>query len=216
MKEVVEKPEKEALERFRLIEEEKRKKEEEEENAKTGNEAEDMFNMLDSNGDGKITKDELKSRQTFDKNKDGVVSDEEAMFFLNMEEEMPKEEFVKSGWMLAKPFFLMEQGMFKPPRGHKDDVDDAEDLSIVSGGQPVTQEPPLREYQDDEIEDMLGSEKTEDASIPGVDPSANDEEEEEEGESEDVVATSEETKAEEPVEQKYDDETQALINGKLI
>ena len=51
----------------------------------------------------------------FDQNKDGVVSEEEAKFFLHMEKEMEKSVFLATGWMLVKPYFLKEQNQFKPP-----------------------------------------------------------------------------------------------------
>jgi protein kinase C substrate 80K-H len=215
VKEEVETPEKEALERYRILNEEKNKKEDEAENAKSKTEAEDMFNLLDSNGDGKITKDEITTRQTFDRNKDGVVSEDEALFFLNMEDEMSKEEFLKTGWLMAKPFFLMEQGMFKPPADNEKESE--EEQEDISGGKvnDDTPEPPLKEFNDDEIEDILQKEAKEEekrGDIPGVEEGA---EEEEEG-----LEEEEEHHEEEPVHEeepsKYDEQTQKLIDGKGV
>lgn len=198
IKDQVEAPEKEALDKHRVIQEEKRKEEEEQEKAKSENEAEALFNLLDSNGDDKITLDEIKVRQTFDKNKDGVVDEGEAMFFLNMNEEMSREDFIKSGWLLVKPFFMMEQGMFKPPE---------------SGGGQASSET----YEDDV--EKIGEESQnehEKPVVPGVaDVPNEDEEEEEDGLEEGEL----EQDPPEPVidssEAKYDEETQALIDRKL-
>jgi protein kinase C substrate 80K-H len=205
VKEEVEIPEKEALDTYRQIEEEKQRKLQEEEDYKTANEAENMFILLDSNDDGKISKDEIKSRQTFDKNKDGEVSDDEALFFLNMEEEMSKEDFLASGWLIAKPFFLMEQGMFLPPEDHKDST---EDPSLLSGGQPITEEPPLRELTEEEIQAKASRAEEDKENIQGV-------EEEEEELEEELEGSNEDHKAEDqPVEEsKYDEATQKLIDG---
>lgn len=196
LKQQLEEPEKQALERYRVIEEEKRRQEEEEEKSKSENEADALFNLLDSNGDDKITKDEIKVRQTFDKNKDGVVDESEALFFLNMNEEMSKDEFLTSGWLLVKPFFMMEQGMFKPPES--------------SGGQVGNED-----YEDDtgKIDD-IGDEAVDQTKpeIPGVSDVPNDDEEEEE--------IDEDGDADVPLDPvadtdpKYDEETQALIDRK--
>ncbi|CAL8143040.1 unnamed protein product [Orchesella dallaii] len=194
LKEQVEQPEKEALEKYRLIQEEKQKQEDEQEKAQSENEAETLFNLLDSNGDDKITLDEIKVRQTFDKNKDGVVDEAEAMFFLNMNEEMSKEEFLKSGWLLVKPFFMMEQGMFKPPES--------------GGGQAGSED-----YEDDlEKLDDIQNEQQDSAKpdVPGVEPGELEDEEEEEGEEEHDADTDPEPVVD--TDPKYDEETQALID----
>lgn len=196
LKQQVEEPEKEALERYRLQQEEKTKQREEEEKAKSENEADALFNLLDSNGDDKLTIDEIKTRQTFDKNKDGVVDDNEAMFFLNMNEEMSKEDFLASGWLLVKPFFMMEQGMFTPPE--------------TSGGQAATED-----YENDQFPDGEDPADHEKHDIPGISDVPNDEEEE--GEGDEDIDHDGPDHASEPTdtEPKYDEETQALIDSKF-
>lgn len=201
----------EFISRYRLIEEEKQKLLNAAEEAKAASEAENMFILLDSNGDGKLTKDEIKTRQTFDKNKDGEVSDDEALFFLNMEEEMSKEDFLTTGWMMAKPFFLMDQGMFQPPI---EDQEEEQEPSLMSGGQPITvTEAPLKELTEEEIQ-AQGDHVSYNAAgekeiIPGV---VEEQEEEEELYEEDGPASVEDVKVE---ESKYDEATQQLIDGDL-
>ena len=176
-KEEAESPEKEALERHRQLEDEKRRQEEEEEKSRTMNEAENLYNLLDSNEDGVISIDEIKTRQTFDRNKDGVVSDEEALFFLNMENEMTKEEFLKTGWIVVKPYFMMESGMFKPPEPEKTEetaeAETPESQTLDADEQTDNHE----DYEDDELEDM---EKPATPNLQNEEEGAEDEEKDDE------------------------------------
>lgn len=84
-----------------------------EEEQLTANEAENYFKILDSDSSGTITIAELQTRATFDKNRDGAVSDDEALYFLNNNEEVTLQEFVDSAWANIKPFLMLEQGRFK-------------------------------------------------------------------------------------------------------
>lgn len=72
------------------------------------------FDWLDSNQDGKLQIEELQTHPAFDQNQDGTVSEDEAKFFLHMDEEMTKEDFLTTGWMLMKPFVEKIKGAFKP------------------------------------------------------------------------------------------------------
>jgi len=214
VKEELEIPEKEALERIRIAEEEATRKREEEESAKEHSEAESTFALLDSNGDGKIDIAEIQSRQTFDKNKDGVVDSEEAHFFLNLEEELEKEEWIKSAWPVAKPFFLMEQGMFKPPPTSEDteEVEHEEPLPLGGGQEAnVNPEEPIKEYGDDEVEELLQKESKQKEDLPGVVPEEEEEEQmEDDEEEEDPHSTQQVPPVPEP--SKYDEETQRLVD----
>ena len=73
-----EEPESLALEKYREAED--AKKEAEEMSAKEKNEAEarEVFEGLDSDSDGTVSVDELKRDTTYDTNRDGEVSDDEA------------------------------------------------------------------------------------------------------------------------------------------
>lgn len=105
-----------ALEKYKPIESEERvvHTEEEEEQEIQESEAEDYFKMLDLDNSGTVTIAEIQAKVTFDKNKDGVVSVEEAMFFLNNQKEITFEEFLNFAWANIKPFLMLEQGIFKP------------------------------------------------------------------------------------------------------
>lgn len=46
----------------------------------------------------RIDLSELTARQTFDKDKDGAVTEEEAKFFTNDNEELDFDNFLEKGW----------------------------------------------------------------------------------------------------------------------
>ena len=58
---------------------------------------------------------ELQTQQTFDQNKDGAISDEEAKFFLDGKEALNWEEFISTAWPRMQPFLMLDKGLFKPP-----------------------------------------------------------------------------------------------------
>lgn len=73
-------------------------------------EAEEYFKMLDSDSSGTITITELQTRVTFDKDRNGEVSREEALYFLSNQEELTMQEFIDSAWANVKPFLMLEKG----------------------------------------------------------------------------------------------------------
>lgn len=112
-----------ALEKYKPVEpeqpatEEKAGEEEEELNV---SEVEDYFKLLDSDSSGTVTVAELQTRATFDKNRDGAVSEEEALYFLNDKREITLQEFEDTAWANIKPFLMLEQGMFKAAEDKKE------------------------------------------------------------------------------------------------
>jgi len=115
MKKSAEEPEKEALEKYRVIEEEKRAREEAAKKERESVEAGEAFAHLDNDGDGILTIAELQSRQTFDTDRNGEVSVEEAKFYFKQEEQMDLDTFITSGWAMMRPTYMMDKGMFTPP-----------------------------------------------------------------------------------------------------
>lgn len=73
-------------------------------------EAEEYFKILDSDSSGTVSVAELQSRATFDKDRNGEVSKEEALYFLNNFEEITMQEFINSAWSNIKPFVMLEKG----------------------------------------------------------------------------------------------------------
>ena len=76
----------------------------------SGYEAEEYFKILDSDGSGTVTITELQTRVTFDKDRNGEVSRDEALFFLINREEITMQEFIDSSWSVIKPFLMLEKG----------------------------------------------------------------------------------------------------------
>ncbi|XP_053973775.1 glucosidase 2 subunit beta [Hylaeus volcanicus] len=120
-----------ALEKYKSAEPEQPAAEEgEEEEELHETEAEDYFKLLDSDNSNTITIMELKTRVTFDKDRDGVVSEEEALYFLNNQKEVDLREFIDSVWANMKPFLMLEQGMFKPGEHNEEEGQEhAEELT---------------------------------------------------------------------------------------
>lgn len=112
MKTQAEEREKAAVEAYRAAhpppEPEQQADEEEEEVAEY--EAEEYFKLLDSDESGTVTLVELQTRVTFDKDRNGEVSREEALYFLNNNEEITMQEFIDTAWVNVKPFLMREKG----------------------------------------------------------------------------------------------------------
>ncbi|XP_064079784.1 glucosidase 2 subunit beta-like isoform X1 [Macrobrachium nipponense] len=213
IKKIAEEPEKEALEHYNAIEAERKAQREAEQKAKDEAEAREAFAHLDNDGDGVLTVTELQSRQTFDTNRDGEVSEEEAKFYLKQEESMDLDTFISTGWQMMRPVYKYDRRMFIPPT-----------QAIPSEG---LEPPPMQLEEDTEVP---GDEDTELEHLdPELDPEISryinsranwdlmsdedDEEEEEEGAEEDfdLNEDAEDTQNEEE-EPKYDEETQKLVD----
>lgn len=100
-----------ALEKYKQAEPEQSTVDDgEEEEELRESDAEDYFKLLDSDNSGTVTIAELQTRVTFDKDRDGAVSEEEALFFLNNQKEVNLQDFMNSAWTNVKPFLMLEQG----------------------------------------------------------------------------------------------------------
>lgn len=78
-------------------------------------EAEEHFHRFDSNSNGVVELAELQTRVTFDRNRNGEVSADEARYFLDEQEEANLETFLTLCWPRIKPFLMLDSGLFKPP-----------------------------------------------------------------------------------------------------
>merc|ERR1712156_1146826 len=109
IKDAAEAPEKEALNKIKEEEERLKKLREEEEKLEREKEALEIFDKLDSNQDGQLTKDELTTEIRFDQNNDGMVNEEEAEFYMSGNESYQRDSFIDNGWPLMKPALSDEE-----------------------------------------------------------------------------------------------------------
>lgn len=189
LKKAAEEPEKEALDKYRAAESEKKAEEMALQKEKDEMEAREAFAHLDNDGDGVLTMQEIISRQTFDTNRDGQVSEEEAKFYLQQEESMTLETFIATGWPMMRPVYKADQRMFVPP--------------------PTTTAPPSQEEEVPPVfdEEDDGGDDAEDYDLP--DDYAGGDSKEDDDEDEEGDTPKEEEEEEEP---KYDEETQKLVD----
>lgn len=184
-KQIAEEPEKVALEQYTEIETERKEKEEADQKAKDDIEAREAFAHLDNDGDGILTMIELQSRQTFDTNRDGEVSEDEAKFYLRQEESMSLETFLTSGWQMIRPTYKHDRRMFIPP--------------TPAPSEESLESPPVEFNDEDENEDE-------------EDDGLDDDLEDDYDMGEDAEDAQEDTQNEEE-DPKYDEETQKLVDA---
>ncbi len=124
IKEERERVEKAALDVIREEEDRIRQEKEEKEKSEREAEAVEHFKKLDKNQDGLVDKNDLVLEITFDQNNDGIVSEEEANFYLSGHESYDQETFVNTGWLLMKHLFSKFE---KSQNDHEDATDEAVD-----------------------------------------------------------------------------------------
>ncbi|XP_015921428.2 glucosidase 2 subunit beta [Parasteatoda tepidariorum] len=193
-----EEKEKAALDVYKTAKDEQMKKHEEEEmlkdQEKEKKKAEEAFNELDINQDKVLTYQEIQEFQKFDSDKDGIVSEQEAKFFLHMKEFMLLEEFVSIGWMIMKPVFESDkEPITEPPLKEESEKEtDEPDINEAETAEENDDEPEEESFESyDEDEALLND----DADKPPVFPPKEE---------------VEESKPQEPV---YDEETQQLVDA---
>ncbi|XP_071532551.1 glucosidase 2 subunit beta isoform X1 [Panulirus ornatus] len=201
VKKTAEEPEKIALEKYQAVEEERKAKIDADKKAKDEAEAREAFAHIDNNGDGVLTVEELQSRQTFDTNRDGQVSEEEARFYLKQEDSMSLETFITSGWLMMRPVYLMDKRMFTPPTTTPAPLEEG-----------LTPPPPV--FDDEDTYEAEEEEELEDFDS-NLDPEDDTDEDEEDYElhdedHEDILKEDEQKEEEE--EPKYDEDTQKLVD----
>ncbi|XP_036347571.1 glucosidase 2 subunit beta-like, partial [Rhagoletis pomonella] len=107
-------------------------------------EAEAAFNKYDANKDGFVEVTELMIDMTLDRDRNGIVTVEEAKFFLDERDRIDLDSFHTLSWPRIKPIKMLAEGIFKPP-------------VLENGGQEEnesveTQEQTAREELEHEIE----------------------------------------------------------------
>lgn len=181
----------EALQVYKDIQETEKLERTRQQAAENDNEAQQIFVKFDSNNDGFIELAELQTRASFDKDRNGEVSEEEALFFLDEKNRVNQEEFVTICWGRIKPYLMLDAGLFKPPQLDNEDTADEKDHH-----QEIDAEP-------QEIETTHGEEHDMEDGEAGYEPEEEDEEGDETGE-----GVAEEVTTPQP---DYDPETQKII-----
>ncbi|XP_066256480.1 glucosidase 2 subunit beta [Euwallacea similis] len=167
IKERAEEAENKALEYYRTLEEEYKKKRAEQEAEKEKAEAIENFKKLDSNQDDLIDIAEIQSRQTFDRDRNGEVSEEEAKLFFGdlNRDSVDLDAFTEITWKLMKPFVVREAGLYKPPVGENDSEVGTEDQSEGEDQEQI--EEPEEEEDDEDVDDKeVEEEHTDEGHVP--------------------------------------------------
>ncbi|KAM7350962.1 glucosidase 2 subunit beta [Cochliomyia hominivorax] len=155
-------------------------------------EATASFLRYDSNNDGLIEISELQQDLQLDRDRNGVVTVEEAKYFLDEREHVDLEAFITLSWPRIKTMQMIAQGIFKPPQG--EDENNEEMAELQNDEQRGDQRP------DEDVEQIHPDERYE----------GDEEEEEEMYEDEDVGTGT--VESEKPADVEYDPETQRFIN----
>ncbi|XP_060526233.1 glucosidase 2 subunit beta [Cylas formicarius] len=157
LKKQAEEVEEKALEYYRELEKEYKNKKAEKEAEKDRNEAMEEFKKLDINQDGVVDVGEIQSRASFDRDRNGEVSEEEAKLFLGSQESVDLNTFLEKSWRLIKPFIMMDSGMYKPPVSNEQSGDDV----VAQDDEGVEPEVAEATEQDDDEDEENEEEKEE-------------------------------------------------------
>ncbi|XP_012288053.1 glucosidase 2 subunit beta [Orussus abietinus] len=97
-------------------------KDEDDEHENTDAEAEEYFKLLDSDNNGIVSLIEIQTRATFDKDRNGIVTEEEALYFLSNQKELTLQEFIELAWSNIKVFAMLERDMYKRASQEEHDI----------------------------------------------------------------------------------------------
>ena len=108
-----------------------------------------MFDNLDTNKDGQITKEELALEIRFDQNNDGIVNEEEQEFYMSGNESYQRDTFMENGWPLMKPALTEEETNETTETSDPVPEYEGEDEDHV-GSDPDEDEEEEEDYDDDD------------------------------------------------------------------
>lgn len=163
-----------ALQVYRDAEEAERKEREERESNENRKEAEENFQKYDSNQNGIVEINEIQSRIIFDRDHDGVVTVEEAKYYLDESDSLDLENFLTNAWPRIKPILMLDSGLFKPPSTEEEvQSDKTEDTHDETEGQfedeNEFEDQEIDEHEEEGEEDIDGEETGEGQVEPEVD-----------------------------------------------
>ncbi|XP_017116986.1 glucosidase 2 subunit beta [Drosophila elegans] len=152
------------------------------------------FVRYDTNKDGFVEVTELMVDMNLDRDRNGVVTIEEAKFFLDERERVDLDAFVTLAWPRIKPLAMLAEGLFQPPQPEE----------VVEQEQPTTEGiQPTPPMPSQEQADLAGEEEIE-ADEEGEEDQYDDEEP-------DVGVGEASPDVEEVKPPNYDPETERLI-----
>lgn len=91
-------------------------------------EATASFVRYDSNKDGFVDYVELQLDLQLDRDRNGVVTVEEAKYFLDERDRIDLESFIALSWPRIKPMQMIAQGLFTPPEGVEGENEEVAEL----------------------------------------------------------------------------------------
>lgn len=186
--------ENQALQIYRDAKDKEKEQQRQEESEKTKAEAQETFIKFDSNQDGIIEINEIRTRITFDKDRNGEVSIEEAKFFLDDKDQVDWDQFLNFAWPRIKPFMMLDSGLFQPPIIEKE-----------------TEKPTTNEKHEELTEHEDDGEGVSDTESEDDERHVDEEGDEGEEEHEDVEPTGEAEEVDHGNQPDYDPETQQVI-----
>lgn len=163
-----------ALDVYRELEEAQKRIKDEQEAIDEEQEAKETFYRFDSNQDGFIEVIELQTRMQFDRNHDGVITTEEAKFFLDDHEKVDLETFLTLAYPKMKPFLMMDAGLFKPPATAEeiiegvDDEDDGDEEEQQQHVEEQLEEPENNPFEDEDEGTEVDDEEVGEGDVEAV------------------------------------------------
>lgn len=163
-----------ALDVYRELEEAQKRIKDEQEAIDEEQEAKETFYRFDSNQDGFIEVIELQTRMQFDRNHDGVITTEEAKFFLDDHEKVDLETFLTLAYPKMKPFLMMDAGLFKPPATAEeiiegvDDDDDGDEEEQQQHVEEQLEEPENNPFEDEDEGTEVDDEEVGEGDVEAV------------------------------------------------
>ncbi|EDW04119.1 GH10155 [Drosophila grimshawi] len=125
------------------------------------------FVRFDANKDGFVEITELMIDMDLDKDRNGVVTVEEAKYFLDERERVDLDAFVTLAWPRIKPLKMLADGLFQPPQTEEQAATEAP-LANEQQEAQLEIDPPTNEHEDLEDEEEHYDDEEDEEEEPDV------------------------------------------------